>query len=104
MGFVVRATDKAGVGVGRGWGPVGGGATIIPQLLSRCWRSFYYHQNIGLGYYQSRSCERSTTCLLSSRNSLNLARNISSISFRVDLNCLHTAYMNAVAEKEKGLA
>ena len=24
MGFVVRATDKTGVGGGRGWGPVGG--------------------------------------------------------------------------------
>jgi hypothetical protein len=35
----VRAMDKTGVGVGRGWGPVGGGATISPRLLSSCSRS-----------------------------------------------------------------
>ncbi len=35
----MRAMDKTGVGVGRGWGPVGGGATISPRLLSSCSRS-----------------------------------------------------------------
>ena len=43
-------------------------------------------------------------CLLSSRISLNFVRSFSSVGFRVDLNCLHSAYMDAVAAKEKGFA
>ena len=66
MGFVVRATDKAGMGVGAGWGSVGGGATIITQLLSRCWITYYHCSDLlELGYYQSKSCECRANYLLS---------------------------------------